>query len=338
MGADMSRKNVFGHLKPASEPSSTPAPAAPPLAHLGRMLATVRDRAQRAEEIEKALISADRIIDVEPKLIDPSPVRDRLPSDAADDESLRESIAQSGQRVPVLLRPSATDPTRFQTIFGHRRIAQCTALGRSVRAVIVEMSDDDALVAQGVENNERRDLSFVERSLFALELTNRGLTGHAIATSIGTSRPNVVEMIAIARAIPRPLIVAIGRAQGVGQPRWRRVADALKTVSENDVHAKAKWAAVIQDAAFVRANSETRIAMVLTALSDAVRTRGADGFATLKDGEGVAYASVKSKKAGDADIRIADDADVSFRPDGRKFSDWMIERLPSLRDDWRQGR
>ena len=42
-----------------------------------------------------------------------------------------------------------------------------------VRAVVRTLSDAELVIAQGKENNERRDLSFIERALFAAHLEHR---------------------------------------------------------------------------------------------------------------------------------------------------------------------
>ena len=77
------------------------------------------------------------------------------------------SIAAHGQTVPILVRPRPQAPGRYQIAYGRRRHAACARLGRPVRAVVREMDAAALVVAQGQENCERRDLTFVERALFA---------------------------------------------------------------------------------------------------------------------------------------------------------------------------
>ncbi|HPE05096.1 MAG TPA: ParB/RepB/Spo0J family partition protein, partial [Thauera sp.] len=184
------------------------APNLGPAKRMNEVVAGARDRMsnaeeyrKKAEELDLLLRSGDRVVEVLPDLIDPSPVRDRFPSTPAEDEAFVESM-RSGQKVPALLRPNPAIEGRYLTIYGHRRTAACRVLGRPVRAVIVEMADEEAFVAQGVENNERRNLTWIERAVFALRLNDAGMGMKAIGVALGTGRTHVVTMIGVARDLP----------------------------------------------------------------------------------------------------------------------------------------
>lgn len=102
------------------------------------------------------------------RLIDPSTVRmsavmDRIdPSDGL--EELVSSIREHGQKVPILVR--RTQDGALEIVYGRRRLLACRELGQKVRATVMEMTEEEALIAQGVENNARQDPSFIERALF----------------------------------------------------------------------------------------------------------------------------------------------------------------------------
>lgn len=63
------------------------------------------------EQLRAKIAAGATIIDIEPTLIDPSPVSDRFrDDDTASYEALKQSIAQRGQEVPVLVREHPTTP------------------------------------------------------------------------------------------------------------------------------------------------------------------------------------------------------------------------------------
>jgi ParB/RepB/Spo0J family partition protein len=228
MGAGMTRKHVFPPLpspgaaaRPAD--SSAPRPRTGPVGAIGRIMGEMRDESERAAALLGQIESAERVVEIAPALIDPSPIRDRIDDPAAtEDAELRASIAEHGQQVPVLLRPGAGG--RYVTVFGHRRVAALRALGRPVRAVVSDLSEREALVVQGQENNERKNTSFIERCLYARRLEEAGLSGQDIAAATGVAKSMASMMNVITQHIPEPLIRAIGPAlDGAGQAlRGRR--------------------------------------------------------------------------------------------------------------------
>jgi len=90
--------------------------------------------------------------------------------------SLADSISNNGQQVPVLLRPAADKDGKFEVIYGRRRILACQQLGIPVKALIRTLDDGEALIAKGLENANRQDLSFYERARFAQAILEQGHT------------------------------------------------------------------------------------------------------------------------------------------------------------------
>lgn len=335
----MSRKNLLVGLgAESSAPAQEPAPAsgAPSVAHLGKMLNVIRDRSERADEIEKALAAGERVVEIETASIDPSPIADRLPASPQDEASLRDSIAEHGQRAPVLLRAHPQRSGRFLTIYGHRRIAAATTLGRRVRAIVVEMSDEEAFVAQGVENAERKDLSFIERALFARRLTDAGVPAKSVAAALGTARPNVVTMVTLSRRLPDDLIAAVGPSPTLGRRRWEELGARL---SEAGRSAAQLWRKAIEAPGFGALDVETRFAAILQALASARPTAAPGGWnpTPLVDDGGELFGSMEKMRSGETRLRISPDKDASFRKDGAAFSDWLASRMSDLRAAWRRG-
>ncbi|MCD1618089.1 plasmid partitioning protein RepB [Salipiger marinus] len=169
---------------------------------------------------------ATRLLD--PGLIRMSAVMDRIdPSDGLDE--LVESIREHGQKVPVLVRRLADGG--FEIVYGRRRLLACRELGKKVRATVMEMTDEEALIAQGVENNARQDPSFIERALFVAGIIRElGRTEAARKNAqtvayraLQIDESLVSRMNRIATGIPNELIRAIGPAHGVGRRNWEKL-------------------------------------------------------------------------------------------------------------------
>lgn len=180
--------------------------------------------------------SLQAIRDLDPNIIDDWGPVDRLEEDVtavtsedgSDFETLKSSIKEQGQQVPILVRPSKKKPGRFEVIYGRRRVKACLNLEISVRANVQEMDDETALMAKGLENAARRGLSFYERALFAAEILAQGKTTTKVGEVLGVSRNAVSQLSRAANVIPRSVGVKIGPAPGSGRPKWFQLADAFE--------------------------------------------------------------------------------------------------------------
>lgn len=333
----MSRKNILtglGREAPAAAPADAQAPGAAPVAHLGAMLGAIRDRSERASEIEKALAAGDRVVEVDPSLIDPSPISDRLPASPETEAGLRESIAGHGQRVPVLLRRDPARSGRFITVYGHRRIAVAAALGRKARAIVVDMGDEEAFVAQGVENAERKDLSFIERAVFARKLTEAGVSAKSISAALGTARPNVVTMVTLCRRLPDDVISAIGPSPGLGRRRWEDLAERISALG---AAGDKRWRKAIATADFAVMDADRRFAAVLAAVTPKAQAPGKLAAVAYTDPQGATFGLLERTRSGDTRLRLVREADTSFREDGAGFGEWLGKRLQDLHSAWKRG-
>lgn len=344
----MSRKDVFGSVQPgrAAQALAVATPATTPTAgSVRRFSAAIDEMQERAarvdvleqvisekeQAIEAARREGERVVEIDPALIDPSPIRDRMAGDPAEDESLRASIAETGQQIPVLLRPSLVEG-RYLTVFGHRRVAAARALERKVKAVVTRMADDEAFVVQGIENAERRDLTFVERALFARRLDKVGLTQKSISSALRTTQPIVSKMIKLAGDLPEELVHAIGRGVDIGRPRW---VELHRLLDMRGAAARAMWQPLIGAPGFSSMTDVGRLQAVIEALSEPA-PKDDDTVLQASDASGV-YAFMKQGRGGKMRIEIEPDKDTSFRVDGRPFSEWLTAQLGALRASWRRG-
>ncbi|MGB3391204.1 MAG: ParB/RepB/Spo0J family partition protein, partial [Pseudaminobacter sp.] len=120
------------------------------------------------QDLREQLATGSVAIEIEPHLVDPSPYADRFEEqDAGSYEALKASIREHGQEIPILVREHPSDPTRYQSAYGHRRVRVARELGIKVKGYVRQLSDEDLVVAQGIENSAREDPSFIERAIFA---------------------------------------------------------------------------------------------------------------------------------------------------------------------------
>ncbi len=269
------------------------------------------------ELLREKMASGSLILELDPNLIDPSPLSDRfVDSDGASFEALKNSISQRGQEVPVLVRLHPESPGRYQTAYGHRRIRATRELGRNVRAIVRSMSDQELVVAQGVENSARQDLSFIERAIFAMRLEDAGHGRAVIQDALSVDRAEASKLISVSRAIPSDVVAAIGRAPRAGRGRWQALAQELKTPKP-----LAKARAAISRQGFDRLDSDERFVAVLLAASSAVPPAEPKSYQVhTKDGEAIAQVD---RSRGATRLIFAQEGSESFVAH-------LVERLPEL--------
>jgi len=279
---------------------------------MGATLDDLKARARSAENVETGSVVAE----LDTAQIDGSFVADRV-SDATDPAmaGLVESM-RSGQQVPILVRPHPETPGRYQVAYGHRRVRAAAELGTKVRAVIRPLTDDELVVAQGKENLDRRDLSYIERAFFALRLEMRSFPREVICAAMATDLPNLSRFITVARTIPEDVVAAIGPAPKAGRPRWMDLAERIQSKG------RAAIDRLMDDEAFQAMSTDERFAAVLAAVS-AKRTgkRKAKPKDWL-DGEGRAVARIER-----ADNRFVLTIDEELEPE---LGDHLMSRFAEI--------
>ena len=218
----MARKVAFDIPQDDDKPAMQIAPAE-----------RIQSRAPALSGMAKSLQDASQsaIQELNTDLIDDSEFTDRLATD--DDEDIREladSINRQGQLIPILVTPSGG---RYRIIYGRRRLAALKLLGKPAKALIRPLDEDQAILAQGQENSFRKDLSWIEKALFAHSLLasgkDEGLVCDALnidqkARKTGEKLTGLVRMRQVTSCLPTALINAIGPAPSVGRDRWYSAA------------------------------------------------------------------------------------------------------------------
>ena len=348
MGALMARKDVLKGLMtvPVAGPvmpqeGTTPAP---PVADADQTaplpaLAPIRQVRGAIGAVSQSIadLKARAVIDLDPHLIEAGGMLDRIESNDADDAALMQSIADYGQQVPILVRPHPSTAGRYQIVYGRRRVLAMRSLGQTVKALVRELDDTELVMAQGQENSARRDLSFIEKVVFAQQLDNANYGRKAICDALSVDKTLISRMLSIAERIPIEAIYAIGAAPGIGRDRWSTLADMADADvdSASDLAPMARLLAKSGDSnarfeaalGYLRRNAGLRADIALA--EDEKRARTSGRKVILRGRVGV--------QLGEA-VHGVDMVVLRLRKSRtRGFEDWLIASLPELHRQWEAG-
>ncbi len=288
---------------------------------MGRSLGQIASAAERA----KALVaSGAAVVEIPANKLIGSFAQDRLDDEGEDYQILFTAIRDSGQKSPILVRPHPEKADLYQIAYGHRRAKILSRLGRPVRAVVQNLSDEDLVVIQGQENSARKDLTYIERALFALTLEEQGFARPVIMSALSMEKTQLSRLLALAHSVPKDLVFAIGPAPKAGRPRWTALAERI-SASKN----KAKLEKLLSDPKFREADTDLRFARIFNALAPS-KTAPAVSRSIVTSQGGLKIAMLE--RAGDAlsVIVAADD-----HPD---FAEFIAARLPELYRQYEEGK
>ncbi|WP_376743787.1 plasmid partitioning protein RepB [Ensifer canadensis] len=200
---------------------------------MGSSLHEMAENAKQATRLQQQLAEGEAVISIDTASIDTSKIVDRIPADVDPAfDALVESVAQHGQQVPILVRPSPQTTGRFEIAYGRRRLKAAEKLGLSVRAIVRNLTDSQLVIAQGRENLDRKDLSFIEKAFFAKHLEDSGCDRPTIIAALASDKADVSRYVAIARQLPEDLVRLIGPAPKAGRARWLALVDHLASPSK----------------------------------------------------------------------------------------------------------
>lgn len=316
-------KNLFTapHASPLSaDNTSGTAPVRVSSGAVRSLKESFSDVERENQELRDKIAAGATIIEIDADLVDPSPVADRFhDDDTTSYETLKQSIAQQGQEVPVLVREHPTTPGRYQSAYGHRRVRAARELGVPVRAILKELSDEALVVAQGLENAPREDLSFIERAIFAMNIEDAGHKRTIVQDALAIDRAEASKLIAVAKAIPKDIIDAIGKAPKIGRGRWQGFADML---ADNAAIRRAREE--IGGASFTDGDTDDRFLAVFKAAARRAETAAArkSRARSVVDRDGQRIAQVQRA---DRNLKLSIDKKVPA-----EFADFLIDQLPHL--------
>ncbi len=255
-------KGLFDDTAQELAAANFDAAARGPAGPVRSMALTLGRMEEETRAMQEALLSGERVVEIDPDLVDISFIRDRLmdvPLDMEDD--LVQSIAENGQEVPILVRNHPSIDGRYQIAYGHRRLQAVKLLGLKVLAIVRKLDDTDVVIAQGIENSARRNLSYIERAIFALNLENGGFERAVIMKSLSTDKTELSKLISVAKAVPADIVKAIGIAPGIGRRKWLALAQAMTGAAVARLHK------LTATESFTKLDSDQRFEMVVAELT-----------------------------------------------------------------------
>ena len=264
--------------------------------------------------------SLSAIREIDPALIDDWGPADRMDgftsvnSDDEDDgfDALKTSIADGGQQVPILLR-RAREQGRFEVIYGRRRLKACRELGIKVRANVQDLDDTAALLAKGLENAARRNLSFYEKARFAAMIQSAGHDTGTARQVLGLTASGLSHLTKVTEAIPDEVGNIIGPAPKSGRPKWTALADHFLAGRMT----RSGAAAVLRNADDTLTSDE-RLDFLLKAITRRGARAGEGGERTPVEG-----VTIKSGKSG---VTLS----VKRSGDNGDFANWLDENLEDI--------
>jgi len=281
---------------------------------MNQAIANLATEAQEAERLRSQLEAGETIVELDPALIERSFIRDRIGGFSGPKfDAFREGIKVVGQIIPVLVRPHPDRSGEYQLAYGHRRVE---ALGRNVKAIIRNLSDDDLVRAQGKENSDREDLSFIEKALFALRMEEKGIRRQVIMDALAITSKGVLSgMITLAMALPPELVEAIGPAQSIGRPRWEAFVELLRKDENQTI-----WRSLIKAQSFEELTSDARFEKLFKAVS--VKSQTSKDEQIIHSAEGRRIASVQSGKRA---LKL-----TIPTKDNPEFAAFLLNRIPEI--------
>lgn len=266
--------------------------------------------------------------DIDPSLIDDAGLEDRLTLQDAAQDALKDSLAAYGQQVPVLLRPHAMKPGRFEIVYGRRRLRALKALNMTVKAMVRQLDDHALVLAQGQENTARKDLSFIEKASFAAQMQAAQYDRQTIAAALSMDLPMVSRMLKVGTAFELPFLRVIGAAPGIGRDRWMALVALF-----DDPTAKSRAVTVTRRPDFTGLDSDARFEEVFRRAEQKPETNGPNRPAprSIATSDGAVIAQLRKTNKG-----------LTLTVPATGFDDWLAAHaetlLNELHDRWTSNR
>lgn len=326
----MSRKNPFASLDLAALNAEAQARPAPGYGMTGAAKTVVRSIEEMAEST-KRLMEGEAIIELDPGLVDASPIADRLQDDEDEYVELRSAISTNGQSSPILVRPHPDVDGRYIVVFGHRRLRVARELGSRVRAVVKKLDDIASAIAQGQENSARSNLSFIERAFFARNLLEQGMTKDVVKSAMGIDDAMLSKMLGVIEAVPHEIVSVLGACKKIGRDKWL----SLRQLLLNPAHLEVARSYVASDD-FVTLDPDKRFDILHEYMkryqARSVARRPKKENPTMTWAAADAAASAKSVSRTKSIVVEFSDAE------GKAFGDWITRNLDTLYEAFRHNR
>lgn len=285
---------------------------------MGASLQEMTEAARTVGRLQAQMSAGFSVLEIDPSLISNSSISDRIPVERDTDfDRLVSSIAEHGQKVPILVRPDLEREGHYQIAYGRRRLRAAAKLGLKIKAIVQTLDDNELVIAQGKENLDRQDLSFIEKALFAYRLEEASYPREVIIAALSTDKADLSRYISVARRVPQSVILAIGPAPKSGRARWLALVDIVSSAPK-------KVESIVQEAAFTDLDSDQRLQHILSKVA----------ARNTKHTTGEIWKTRHGQKAAQIE-RAANKTRITF--DERmvpEFADYLTTRLDELFEEF----
>jgi ParB family transcriptional regulator, chromosome partitioning protein len=163
------------------------------------------------------------------------------------------------------------------------------------------------VLAQGKENAERRNLSFIERALFAHALVARGFERKLVCDALSVQKSELSRLMQVADAVPLRFVREIGPAPKAGRERWMAFGALFASGNGAEIE---KATDEVSSERFRAATSDMRFQLLFDRLTRRSK-KGAAAAETFIRPDGAIFARLE-RKGKSARIAFAADVDADF--------------------------
>ena len=158
--------------------------------------------------------SGEKVLLLPLQSVSPNPNQPRRSFDEGRLAELTASVREQGILQPILVRPSAGKPGKYEIVAGERRYRAATQAGlKHIPAIVKPLEDKTTLEIALIENIQRQDLNPLEEAASYRELLdNYNYTQAQLAEKLGKSRvylANTMRLLALPEDIGR--LITAGR-------------------------------------------------------------------------------------------------------------------------------
>ena len=152
---------------------------------------------------------------------------DRQNFEMGDLHELASNISNNGQVQPIIVRETSG---KYEVIAGERRWRACSIINKKVKAVIKNITDEDAFMLQAAENI-KQELSHYSQSISYNRIINEEkVSQRTLAKKLGISKSSLSNFQLLFATIPTQLWDAVGDMRKV----TIKTACFIKKLLEND--------------------------------------------------------------------------------------------------------
>lgn len=179
------------------------------------------------------------IINIPPSKCRPWKYADRDQDEMGNIEELASSIRTNGQQEPALLRKldkNSEGDIEYEVIFGHRRWLACKLCDTPLMAMVKDIDDKTAAVAQKEENENRQSLSDYARAFNYRKLLDSGVfsSNRELAAYIRVPTSSLTELFSYTK-LPESLLEAFITPHLLPKRSAIKLAQLCRDISSKDL-------------------------------------------------------------------------------------------------------